>query len=218
MKFINRQKELEFLEKAHAAKGFQFVPIYGRRRIGKTELVKQFSKNKKAFYYLADTLDEKTQLKILGSNVGDLFDDFLVKEQGFRDWYSFFKFLEIKADETDDKLVVIIDEFPYLVKANPAISSIFQKGIDEYLKYTNIFLILMGSLIGMMEKEVLNYKAPLYGRRTGSLKLEEMSFFEMKDFFPGKSIRELVNIYTVCGVVPGYLEKYTGSESFDDFL
>jgi AAA+ ATPase superfamily predicted ATPase len=218
MKFINRQKELEFLEKAHASKGFQFVPIYGRRRIGKTELVKQFSKDKKAFYYLADTLDEKTQLKILGNNVGDLFDDFLVREQGFRDWYSFFKFLKVKSDESDDKLVVIIDEFPYLVKANPAISSIFQKGIDEYLKYTNIFLILMGSLIGMMEKEVLNYKAPLYGRRTGSLKLEEMSFFEVKDFFPGESIRELVNIYTVCGVVPGYLEKYTGSESFDDFL
>jgi AAA+ ATPase superfamily predicted ATPase len=218
MKFINRQNELEFLEKAYNSKGFQFIPIYGRRRIGKTELVKQFIKNKKAFYYLADTLDEKTQLKILSKNVGDFFDDFLLKEQGFRDWYSLFKFLKIKSDETNDKIVVIIDEFPYLVKANSAISSIFQKGIDEYLKYTDIFLVLMGSLIGMMEKEVLNYKAPLYGRRTGSLKLEEMSFFELKDFFPGKSIRELIDIYTVCGVVPGYLEKYNTSESFDDFL
>ena len=99
MKFINRQNELEFLEKAYASKSFQFVPIYGRRRIGKTELVKQFLKNKKAFYYLADTLDEKTQLKILGKNVGDFFDDLLLKEQGFRDWYSLFKFLKMKADE-----------------------------------------------------------------------------------------------------------------------
>jgi AAA+ ATPase superfamily predicted ATPase len=157
MKFINRQNELEFLEKAYNSKGFQFIPIYGRRRIGKTELVKQFLKNKKAFYYLADTLEEKTQLKILGENAGDFFDDFLLKEQGFRDWYSLFKFLKMKSDETNDKIVVIIDEFPYLVKANSAISSIFQKGIDEYLKYTDIFLVIMGSLIGMMEKEVLNY-------------------------------------------------------------
>jgi AAA+ ATPase superfamily predicted ATPase len=216
--FVNRKQELGFLERSFESGGFQFIPVYGRRRIGKTELVKQFSKEKKCIYYLADTLDEKTQLKFLSSAVGEFFNDFLLLENGFQDWYSFFKFLKIKSREIEDKLVVIIDEFPYLVRSNPAISSIFQKGIDEYLKDTNIFMIVLGSLIGMMEKEVLQYKAPLYGRRTGSIKLEEMSFFELKDFFPGKSIKELINIYTVCGVVPGYLEKYNIPGAFDDFL
>lgn len=217
-KFINRTVELGFLETLYSTKGFQFAPIYGRRRIGKTELVKQFLKNKKNIYYLADALDEKDQLMFLGNSVGDLFDDLILKEQGFNNWYSFFKFLEAKNPGFKGRLVVIIDEFPYLARTNPAISTVFQKGIDEYLKDTNIFLVLLGSSVGMMEKEVLDYKAPLYGRRTGSLKLEEMSFFELKDFFPGKPCEELFDIYTVCGVVPGYLTKYDPDESFEDFL
>ncbi|NIM14062.1 MAG: AAA family ATPase [Candidatus Aminicenantes bacterium] len=219
-KFINRIAELEFLESIYASSGFQFVPIYGRRRIGKTELVKEFLKNKKGIYYLADTLAEKDQLVFLGKSVGEFFDDMILKEQGFNDWYSFFKYLKLKtpALKMKEKLVVVIDEFPYLARTNSAISSVFQKGIDDYLKETDIFLILLGSSIGMMEKEVLNYKAPLYGRRTGSLKVEEMPFFEIKDFFPDKSCEELLDIYTVCGMVPGYMSRYEDVENFDDFL
>jgi len=105
------------------------------------------------------------------------------------------------------RVVVIIDEFPYLVNSNRAVSSIFQKGIDEQLKHSNIFLILMGSSIGMMEKEVLLYKAPLYGRRTGSLEVREMPFDSLYEFFPRKSFDELIAIYAVFGMIPAYLEK-----------
>lgn len=216
--FINRQKELAFLEKEYSREGFRFVPIYGRRRIGKTELVKQFIKNKKGIYFLADTVDEKDQLKFLGRSVGEFFADFVIEEGGFSDWYSFFKYLQVKSAVSREKIVLVIDEFPYLAQANPAISSIFQKGIDEYLKETNIFLILLGSSVGMMEKEVLFYKAPLYGRRSGSLKMGEMSFFEIKDFFPGRGVEEWVDIYTACGMVPGYLDRYGDYEGFEDFL
>lgn len=219
-RFINRTMELDFLERAYHSVGFGFVPLYGRRRIGKTELVKEFIKNKPAIYYLADTLAEKDQLVFLGKSTGEFFNDTILEEQGFKDWYSFFKYLRVKAPEPGkgEKLILVVDEFPYLARTNPAISSVFQKGIDSYLKDTNIFLILLGSSIGMMEKEVLNYKAPLYGRRTGSLKVDGMSFFELKDFFPTKSPRELLDIYTVCGMVPGYMSRFDENWDFDEFL
>ncbi|MEJ5228158.1 ATP-binding protein, partial [Thermodesulfovibrio sp.] len=163
LKFINRKNELESLNRLYSKEGFQFVPIYGRRRVGKTRLIQEFIKDKPAIYYLADAVSEREQLKNLGKEVGIFFRDQILTEAGFKDWYQFFRYLKEKSK---DRLILVIDEFPYLVNSNPAISSIFQKGIDQYLKDTQIFLILMGSSIGMMEKEVLHYKAPLYGRRT----------------------------------------------------
>ena len=115
-------------------------------------------------------------------------------DAGFRDWYQFFSYMREKQKT---RLIFVIDEFPYLVNSNPAISSIFQKGIDEYLKQSNVFLILTGSSIGMMEKEVLFYKAPLYGRRTASLEVKEMAFDALEEFFPDKDFEELVKIYSV---------------------
>lgn len=110
-------------------------------------------------------------------------------------------------DKSKDRLILVIDEFPYLVNSNSAISSIFQKGIDQYLKETQTFLILMGSSIGMMEKEVLHYKAPLYGRRTASLEIKEMNISALFELFPNKKISDIVKIYSVFGTIPAYLEK-----------
>ena len=204
MDFVNRTSELATLNKLHAASGFQFVPIYGRRRIGKTRLVREFIRGKKAIYFLADSVSETEQLKNLGRALGEYFSDTILNDRGFRDWYQFFSYL--KEKETG-RLVVVIDEFPHLVNANRAISSIFQKGIDEYLKDTDLFLILMGSSIGMMEKEVLFYKAPLYGRRTASLEVREMRCAVLSGFFPTLKFDDLARIYAVFGTVPAYLEK-----------
>lgn len=204
MKFINREKELSALEKIYQKDGFQFIPVYGRRRIGKTRLIQEFIKDKNAIYFLADSALESEQLKNIGKLVGEYFNDLILIDSGFKDWYQFFSYLKAKGDK---RLIVIIDEFPYLVNSNKAISSVFQKGIDEYLNKTNIFLILMGSSIGMMEKEVLFYKAPLYGRRTGSLELQEMFFQTLKAFYPSKSFDELVRFYAVFGTIPAYIEK-----------
>jgi len=203
VKFVNRQNELSFLKKLYKIPNFQFVPIYGRRRIGKTRLVQEFIKDKKAIYFLADSVSEMEQLKNIGRIVGEYFKDPILTDAGFKDWYQFFSYIRDKHE----RLVIVIDEFPYLVNAKPAISSMFQKGIDEYLKKTTIFLILMGSSIGMMEKEVLFHKAPLYGRRTASMEIKEMPFNALKDFFPGRTFDELVKIYAVFGAVPAYIEK-----------
>jgi uncharacterized protein len=157
MQFVDRKAELAVLERACNEPGFQFIPVYGRRRVGKTRLVQEFMEGKRAIYFLADRIAESEQLRGLGQMVGDSFSDPILKDVGFRDWHQFFRYLKGK---TVGRLILVLDEFPYLVTSNKAISSIFQKGIDEHLKQTDIFLILMGSSIGMMEKEVLFYKAP----------------------------------------------------------
>src|SRR3990172_8994591 len=174
MRFVDRQEELGFLEQEYGQPSFRFIPLYGRRRVGKPRLVREFIGNKPAIYFLADTVSESDQLKNLGRCVGEYFKDMVLVEGGFRDWEQFFRYIREKSEGTH--LVLAIDEFPYLVNANRAISSIFQKGIDTHLKDTKLFLILLGSSIGMMEREVLLSRAPLYGRRTGSLKVEELKF------------------------------------------
>jgi uncharacterized protein len=202
--FVNRDEELKILQKLYAEDAFQFVAVYGRRRIGKTRLIQEFIRNRPAIYFLADSLSESEQLKNLGREIGEYFQDKILKERGFADWYQFFQYLQERAGS---RLILVVDEFPYLVNANPAISSIFQKGIDQYLKGTKLFLILMGSSIGMMEKEVLFYKAPLYGRRTASLEVKEMFFDSLEGFFPQASFPYRLAVYSVMGTIPAYLER-----------
>ncbi|GAB4437561.1 MAG: ATP-binding protein [bacterium] len=212
--FVNRKSELNSLEKLYLQEGFQFVPVYGRRRIGKTRLIQEFINNKPAIYFLADAVSETEQLKTIGRAVGEFFNDTILVESGFSSWQQFFSYLKQKGNK---RLIFVIDEFPYLVNSNPAISSVFQKGIDQYLKGSNIFLILMGSSVGMMEKEVLHYKAPLYGRRTASIEVHEMNFSSLFQFFPDKSFDELVRIYSVFGTIPAYIEKiYPNKDIFSN--
>ncbi len=211
MKFVDRQEELGFLEREYAQPSFRFIPLYGRRRVGKTRLVREFITNKPAIYFLADTVAEQDQLKNLGRCVGEYFKDMVLAEGGFRDWEQFFRYIREKSEGT--RLVLAIDEFPYLVNANRAISSIFQKGIDTYWKDTKLFLILLGSSIGMMEREVLLSKAPLYGRRTGSLKIGELKFGALEEFFPGADLTKRAAIYATFGTVPAYLEQVRPKES-----
>lgn len=202
MKFINRISEMKVLERFYNEPGFRFLPIYGKRRIGKTQLVKQFISDKNHLYFLSDRVAEGEQLKRISELLGEKFKDRIFKENGAKNWYQIFDFLKTRAD--GKKLVLIIDEFPYLATANHAISSIYQKGIDEYLKGTDIFLILLGSSIGMMEKEVLFYKAPLYGRRSGQLFMEPMDFDEVVEFLPIKSFEEQFHFYSILGGIPAY--------------
>lgn len=204
MKFVNRDEELALLQRLYGDTSFQFIVIYGRRRIGKTRLVQEFIKDKPAIYFLADSISETEQLKNLGREMGEFFNDTILKDTGFKDWYQFFGYLKEKAKS---RLIFVIDEFPYLVNSNPAISTIFQKGVDHYIKDCNLFLILLGSSIGMMEKEVLFYKAPLYGRRTASLEVKEMPFDSLKVFFPTTDFKRRAEVYSVMGAIPAYIEK-----------
>jgi len=206
-KFINRKFELDALQmRAGSGKPELFV-IYGKRRVGKTELVKQCFKGQDFIYLLADKRNDKDLLLDFSKTLGEYFDDVGVRMTGLPDWVTFFKYLREKAG--DKRLVIVVDEFPFLASANKAIPSLFQKGWDEHMSHSNIFLIIMGSSISMMEKGVLAYRSPLYGRRTGQLLLEPLRFSDSREFFPNMSIREQIETYSVLGGIPAYLLQFS---------
>ena len=166
MAFINRERELKALEKFWQGNEAQLIIIYGKRRIGKTELIKQFIKEKPHVYYLAQRINERENLRLLGEAIGEFYNDDILKRTGFQEWKWFFEYTQKHINK---RTLLVFDEFPYLAEANKGISSIFQAGWDEHLKNLPIFLILCGSSIGIMESEVLSQKAPLFGRRTGQI-------------------------------------------------
>jgi AAA+ ATPase superfamily predicted ATPase len=204
MKFVNREPELLFLQDHYRQKGAKLIPVYGRRRVGKTRLIREFIKDKPHIYYLCEQTSGKDQLREISSRIGEFFAEPLLINRPFSSWGELFEFL----GRQKKKYVFVFDEYPYLCMANKGISSLFQKGWDLYLNNSNVFLMLSGSSIGMMEREVLFYKAPLYGRRTGQVQLNPFSFVQTSIFFPRKKVNELVEIYTLLGGIPAYLLQY----------
>jgi AAA+ ATPase superfamily predicted ATPase len=202
--FVGRIKELQALNGFYKKPGPQFIVIYGKRRVGKTTLIKEFIKDKSHIYFLAQQITERENLRLLGESTGSFYKDGLLQKTGFTHWDHVFPYLKAKIKK---KFIFVIDEFPYLASSSKGISSIFQKGWDEYLKDTHVFLILCGSSIGMMEKDVLSYKAPLYGRSTGQIFLKPFSFLSSREFFPGLSFEHCLEIFSVTGGNPSYLFK-----------
>lgn len=198
--FVNRTIELATLEHAWQKFSANLFIVYGRRRVGKTELIKQFIKNKPGFYFLADRLPEQENLKTLSRLVRDFSEDEFLAD--FSDWYAFFRYLKSRIKE---QTLVIFDEFPYLLETNSALSSVFQKGWDEYLKDLPVFLILCGSSIAMMHKEALAYKAPLFGRRTGQLFVKPLRFQDFQAFFPKLNFQRQLEQFAISGGVPAYI-------------
>ena len=213
MKFINRQLELDELNKRWKGDDSEFFIIYGKRRVGKTELIKQFIKDKPSIYFVADKRSEKDQLKELGMLFGNYFNDKLLVKNGFNEWLDLFQYLK---ENIKDRFIFAVDEYPYIVEANKSISSLFQKGWEEHLKGSKIFLILSGSSISMMESEALSYKSPLFGRRTGQAQIDPLTFKQAWQFFPEKSFDDFLSIYTICGGMPAYLLEIKKETSLDE--
>lgn len=208
--FINRGKELSFLEEKYKDQRPQFVVLWGKRRVGKTELVKQLIKNKPHIYSLAESTHEKEQLKRFSALVGEFFKEPLLLTRGFATWEESFRYIK----EKNKRLILAIDEFPYLIQSNSGIPSLFQKAWDEYWSKSNIYLILLGSSVGMMETEVLGYKSPLYGRRTGQWKIQPMSFSEITKFRQTKSFEDKALHYSVAGGIPAYWLQFSEKKDF----
>ena len=209
--FINREEELGFLENEYSREGSSLVILYGRRRVGKTALTAEFIKNKKAVYYFVSEENE-TQNRIIFKNiVAEHTGNKLLTGANADNWDMIFK-IWLDAPGSEKKLM-IIDEFQYLGKANNAFPSIFQRIWDTMLKDKNVMIILCGSLISMMESQTLMYSSPLYGRRTGQIKLEQIPFRYYSEFFPDKSEKELIEYYAVTGGVPKYIELFYDSKN-----
>ena len=191
--FVDREEELRVLRERLRSGKFELVVIYGRRRVGKTRLVLESVRGFEYVYYLAVEGDNLRYFKRVASRV--------VPELKYsiEDWESYFNFLKNK--------VVIIDEFPNIIKEDPRVVSVFQRVVDTILKGTKTKVILLGSSVSMMSSKVLSYRSPLYGRRTASIKLGPLKFHYLKEFFPHASWEELVEVYGLTDGMPYYIEK-----------
>ncbi len=199
--FVNRDRELEFLNRSFRSRRAEFLVLYGRRRVGKTELAKKFSEGKKGFYFFAEETLEEENLRSFRKSVSRLLDDPLV-ERSDLSWEELFDRI---ADS--GRAFVVIDEFPNLIKGNRGLLSKFQKIWDERLADSKTKLILLGPSIGMMETHVLGYKSPLYGRRTGQIWLEPLDFVHLQEFFPDLSHHELMRVYGITDGIPAYINE-----------
>ncbi len=185
--FVNREKELGMLEERYSKGEAELLIIYGRRRVGKTELIRHFIVAKPHIYFMADKRSEKEQLELFSSLCGDYFKDSFLSLQPFTSWDAAFTYLSQKLKSQQESMILVFDEFPYLVQTNTALPSILQRYWDTELKDKRIFLILCGSSMSFMEKEILSYKSPLYGRRTGQILLKPFNFLQVKEFRPVQS-------------------------------
>lgn len=208
MDFIGRTSELETLN-AELEHSSGFVVIYGRRRVGKTTLIKEFIKDKRAFYFLATTESEAQSMKRFAGVLSRTTKNPMLSKVTFTDWLDLFQV--VADDHPDEKKVLVIDEFPYLVKTNPDFPSILQNAWDEVLKNHNVMLILCGSLISMMKKHALAYDSPLYGRRTAQIRLMPLQF---TDVYAAQSLsfEQAVEQYAITGGVPKYMEFFQTDE------
>ena len=158
-------------------------------------------------YFLATEESEVQNREMFKSIIASNLNNELLKSTTVDNWEILFK--TIIAEKSGDKKIIVLDEFQYLGKINTSFPSIFQKIWDEILKDKNVMVILCGSLINMMESQTLNYTSPLYGRRTGQIKLKQISFENYSEFFDKKmSEKELIEKYAVTGGIPKYIESF----------
>ncbi|MEW6528980.1 MAG: ATP-binding protein [Candidatus Micrarchaeota archaeon] len=197
--FIDRETEKVELSKLMNSKKFEFGVLYGRRRIGKTRLILEVLKKTNYIYYLAV---EKNNLPIFISTVAKKLPEALKLKEN---WEVVLDFLKNRTD------ALVIDEFQNLIKEDKTILSVFQRIIDTNLKNGRLKLFILGSSVSMISSHVLQYKSPLYGRKTMSKKIQTIGFFDINEFFPKSTIEERIMIYGFADGIPYYLEKIKGS-------
>lgn len=211
-RFIGREKELADLNELYSQKKFQLFVLYGRRRVGKTTLLNEFCKDKDTIFYSAEQSNDKLNLEKFSSLVFSFYGENNLEP--FSSWANAFSY--INEHQKEKKLVLVIDEFPYLVRKNKALLSELQHLIDHKLSNGNLFIILCGSYMGFMEKEVLGSKSPLFGRRTGQLQLKPFTYQISSKFLDGFTDEEKLELYGAFGGTPLYLQQINSGESFEE--
>lgn len=215
-KFYCREEELRKLNKRYHADDFECIIIYGRRRVGKTTLINEFCKDKPTIFFSALNTTEIENLESLSKAIMNY-------ERPDMDAFSEFKTYDVALDELTalsmhERIVFVIDKYPYLAKAKPSISAMLQHIIDHKWNNSKMFLILCGSSMSFMENQVLGQESPLYGRRTGQFKIAPLDYKESAVFHPDLSTEDNALIYGITGGVPHYINKLGVKESVDEAL
>jgi len=202
-KFVNREMELKKIESLLSSNKFEFIVIYGRRRVGKTALLKKAIENKKALYFLCARRTIKHNLRKFSYKVCEFLN---IPKAEFKSFLEAFEAILSKEKNP----IVVIDEFGYLVEKDEGILSDFQEIVDEILKDTKAKLILCGSYMSVMQGRVIGKRSPLYGRNTMQLNLRPLKFEHLFEWFPKIKFEDVVKIYAVTSGIPKYLEFFEG--------
>lgn len=205
--FISREQELQFFENKYNTPGGQLIVLYGRRRVGKTEVLRKFSENKPHIFYSCRELSDRKQLAAFSERILKSGSPAAKYVTAFRDWEEAFKGV-LDVPSGGSKRLLIIDEFPYMCKADPSIPSVLQILWDESFKNEDIMIVLCGSAMSFIEKKILSEKNPLYGRTTGVYKMHELPFEAAIRFFPNYSDEDKFLAYAILGGIPHYLQQF----------
>lgn len=213
MDFFGRTGELEILQDAYESPTAEMAIIYGRRRIGKTALIRKFCEGKPVFFYTARAWKDDFQLEEFSQAVGTFNRN---PQQRFLDWPAALRALT--AQPCDARRVIVIDDFQYIAKERPSILSELQVLWDEELSRKNIFLILCGSAVSFIAKEVLGEKNPLYGRARTIMKVRPLPFATTAQFVPDCTAEDVFRGYAVLGGIPYFWQGMNPQRSLTENL
>lgn len=214
--FYCREEELRKLNKRYQGDQFECVVIYGRRRVGKTALINEFCNDKKTIYFSALNATSQENLRMLSKAIWNCKNPDMINAPEYRSYEDAFE--EIGYMGQKERIIFVIDEYPYLAKAEESISSRLQHLIDHAWSDSKIFLVLCGSSMSFMEYQVLGYESPLYGRRTAQFKIESLTYKETAMFNPGLSLEDNAMVYGITGGVPHYINKLDVRGDVDEAL
>jgi AAA+ ATPase superfamily predicted ATPase len=210
--FVGREKELAELNEMYGQDRFQLFVLYGRRRVGKTTLLNEFCKDKPTIFYSAEQSNDKLNLEKFSALVFQFYGETTLEP--FSSWENVL--LYINSRQSDKRLILVFDEFPYLVRKNRALLSTLQHLIDHTLQFGQLFIVLCGSYMGFMEKEVLGTKSPIFGRRTGQLQMKPFDYKTSARFMDGFKDEEKLELYGAFGGTALYLQQIRKEQSLEE--
>ena len=211
--FHNRLRELSFLASQCRADRAAMIVLYGRRRTGKTSLLRHFARDRRVVFFVADMASQRDQLAAFSRVVFQSLGESALADTSFPSWEAALRFVASRAG--DEPLLLVLDEFSYLCDSDRPLPSIIQRLWDSELRDTRLHLVLCGSYVSFMEREVLGVKNPLYGRRTGTWRLDPFGFVEARLFFPDLTVDDQLGFYGVLGGIPAYLERADPSATLE---
>ena len=211
--FVGRKNALQSLEDKYDENKGHLIVVYGKRRLGKTAFLKEFSKDKEHFFYMCRETIDSEQIKLFSE---EILEDHPIRSfiSSFDDWEKAFMFLVNEGKEK--RILIVIDEFPYLAQSNKSVLSTLQSVWDNHGDNTKLMCILTGSSLSYIEDEMLSEKSPLFGRTTGAIKIDALSFNESQGILEHFNTEEQIAYYSFLGGVPRYLKAMDPQKSISE--
>lgn len=209
---LGRKNELERLEELYNSEKFEFLIMYGRRRVGKTTILQEFANRHEVIFYSAQEKNDSLNLQDFSRTIQYFFEGQYIAP--FLSWKDAFSYITRKVKE--QKIVLIIDEFPFMAGPNPSIKSLLQHEIDHNWNNHNMKLVLCGSSVSFMVNDVMGYESPLYGRTTSTMEVLPFDYYDSAEFFPDYSLEEKLQVYGILGGIPRYLNAFAKNCSIQE--